>query len=346
MCDSKRTVRQWDGRRVRQPHRRERPNLRLSQHRRSWRHAYGGRRRTERRELGVFGVGCDPGQASYYECPGSNSAGFEAQALVSSGSFTLLDSTVPAVTNVSGSLIAGGTLTGTETISFKASDSGGGMYSATVLVDGHQVEQKVPNTNGGLCANLAPGSSPTMTFAAPQPCPATENVSMSLNTTKLSAGQHQLQVVVTDAAGDEAPAYEGTITVGGSPARAGALREALPVVPRGLHRGLWWHEHPDRLGWPAPVRRPGQPGRVARPGERHERLGSGHADRALGSTPKGSRTSRYGVARPHHGASERARRPADLGRLDRRVSRRPPIRAPRHASAPRGYARDPPAHGR
>ena len=76
------------------------------------------------------GVSCDPGQDLSYQCPGS--ADPEAQALVSGGSFTLLDSTVPSVTNVSGSLIAGGTLTGDDTISFTASDSGGGIYSATV----------------------------------------------------------------------------------------------------------------------------------------------------------------------------------------------------------------------
>ena len=141
----------------------------------------------------------------------------EAQALVSGGSFTLLDSTVPSVTNVSGSLIAGGTLTGEATISFTAADSGGGVYSATVLVDGHQVAQEVPDTNDGLCVNLAPPSSPTMAFAASQPCPATENVSIPLKTTQFSAGQHQLQVVVTDAAGDHATAYDGTITTSGPP---------------------------------------------------------------------------------------------------------------------------------
>jgi hypothetical protein len=161
----------------------------------------------------TVGVGCDPGQDVNYPCPGS--ANPEAQALVSGGSFTLLDSTVPSVANVSGSLIAGGTLTGTDTISFTALDSGGGIYSATVLVDGHQVAQEVPNSNGGLCVNVAHPPSATMAFAAPQPCPATENISLPLDTTLLSAGQHQLQVVVTDAAGDQATAYDGTITTSG-----------------------------------------------------------------------------------------------------------------------------------
>jgi hypothetical protein len=191
------------------------------------------------------GVGCDPGQDLSYPCPGS--ANPEAQALVSGGSFTLLDSTVPSVTNVSGSLIAGGTLTGEDTISFTASDSGGGIYSATVLVDGHQVAQEVPNSNGGLCVNVAHPPSATMTFATPQPCPATENISIPLDTTQFSAGQHQLQVLVTDAAGDQATAYDGTITTtgpstigvnGGSISGAGIANGQSPCAGEALELAI------------------------------------------------------------------------------------------------------------
>jgi len=221
----------------------------------------------------TVGVGCDPGQASYYECPGA--ANPEAQALVSGGSFTLLDSTVPSVTNVSGSLIAGGTLAGEDTIAFTPSDSGGGVYSATVLVDGHQVAGKVPNNNGGLCVNLAPASSATMAFAAPQPCPATENVSMSLDTTKLSAGAHQLQVLVTDAAGDQATAYDGTITVAGSPSGGSTGSTASSATDVAIGPGS-----------PAVLRGPAN--------------GANASDQATltahwARTPKGSFTSRYGV---------------------------------------------------
>jgi hypothetical protein len=188
-----------------------------------------------------IGVGCDPGQDLSYECPGSNDGGLEAQALVSAGSFTLLDSTVPTVADVTGSLIAGGTLTGSDTVNFTASDSGGGVYSASVLVDGRQVVGEVPNTNAGLCVNLAPASSPTMAFAAPQPCPSTENVSLTVNTSAIPAGQHHLQVLVTDAAGDQAVAYEGTITTAGpSPTGASAgspIGPGSPLALRGAANG-------------------------------------------------------------------------------------------------------------
>jgi hypothetical protein len=163
----------------------------------------------------TVGVSCDPGQDLSYPCPGS--ADPEAQALVSGGAFTLLDSTVPSVSDVSGSLLAGGTLTGTDSIDFTASDPGGGIYSASVLVDGRPVVQEVPNDNGGLCVNLAPASSTTMAFASPQPCVSSENVSIPLDTTQFAAGQHHLQALVTDAAGDQAIAYDGTITTSGPP---------------------------------------------------------------------------------------------------------------------------------
>ena len=135
---------------------------------------------------------------------------------MSGGSFTLKDATVPTVTNVSGSLIAGGTLTGTDTIDFTAADSGGGIYSATALIDGRPVAQEVPSTNGGSVREPPPAST-TMTFPAPQPCPTAENVSISLDTTQFSAGEHHLQVIVEDAAGDTATAYDGTITTSGPP---------------------------------------------------------------------------------------------------------------------------------
>jgi hypothetical protein len=172
------------------------------------------------------GVGCDPGQDLSYPCSGQ--ANPEAQALVSGGSFTLLDATVPSVSNVTGSLVAGGVLTGTDTISFTGADSGGGVYSASVLVDGRPLVSEVPGTNDGLCVNLAPPGSAAMAFASPQPCPTVENISIPVDTTQLSPGQHQLQVSIEDAAGEEATAYNGTITVSGSTAAGSSAGSGDP----------------------------------------------------------------------------------------------------------------------
>lgn len=162
----------------------------------------------------TVGVFCDPGYEPKYICPGSWNP--TAAAQISSGSFTILDPTVPTVSNVTGSLIAGGALSGTDSIDFTASDSGGGVYSTTLQIDGETIVSETPNTNGGMCVNLAPAGEPTMAFASPQPCPAEENVSLSVGTSKLAPGAHHLRVTIMDAAGEEAVAYDGTITVAGS----------------------------------------------------------------------------------------------------------------------------------
>jgi hypothetical protein len=163
----------------------------------------------------TVGVGCDPGQDLGYPCPGW--ADPEAQALVSEGSVTLLDPTVPSVSDVTGSLVAGGTLAGTDTIDFTASDEGGGVYSTTMLIDGRQIVSEVPNSNNGSCVDLAPPASATMAFATSRPCRTSENVSIPVDTTQLSPGQHHLRVTIEDAAGEEATAYDGTIVVSGPP---------------------------------------------------------------------------------------------------------------------------------
>jgi hypothetical protein len=168
----------------------------------------------------TVGVGCDPGQDLGYPCPGF--ADPEAQALVSEGTFTLLDPSVPSVSDLTGSLVAGGTLSGTDTIDFTASDEGGGVYSASVLIDGHQIVSEVPNSNDGSCVDLAPPGSATMAFATSRPCRTSENISIPLDTTQLSPGQHHLRVTIEDAAGEEASAYDGTIAVSGPPVTASA----------------------------------------------------------------------------------------------------------------------------
>ncbi len=167
-------------------------------------------------KVGVF---CDPGYEPNYICPGSWNP--TATAQISGGSFTILDPTVPTVSNVTGSLIAGGALSGTDSIDFTAADSGGGVYSATLQIDGATIVNETPNTNGGACVDLASAGEPAMAFASPQPCPAEENVSLSVDTAKLAPGAHHLRVTIMDAAGEEAVAYDGTITVAGTSTPAG-----------------------------------------------------------------------------------------------------------------------------
>ena len=64
------------------------------------------------------------------------------------------DPTIPTVTNLSGPLVSGGTLSGSPTVSFDASDSGPGVYSGTISVDGTPATQQILDSNGGACQSL------------------------------------------------------------------------------------------------------------------------------------------------------------------------------------------------
>ncbi len=66
--------------------------------------------------------------------PGSGS--LSSQYDVYAADIDLVDDTPPTVSGVSGPLVAGGTLTGQQAISFNAADSQSGVYSGSLVVDG------------------------------------------------------------------------------------------------------------------------------------------------------------------------------------------------------------------
>ena len=142
----------------------------------------------------------------------------------------LNDPTPPAVSGVSGPLVAGGTLTGTQAISFNATDAGSGVSKGTVVVDGAVVSETPLDTSTG-CKDLgvAPDNRPS--YVNTQPCaPATSGL-LSLDTDALTPGAHALTIRVADAAGNETVAATAAITVRGvvpvgAPNGAGASRGA------------------------------------------------------------------------------------------------------------------------
>jgi hypothetical protein len=77
-----------------------------------------------------------------------------------------------------------------------------------------------------------------MAFAASQPCPPTENISVPLDTTQFTTGAHHLQVTVTDAAGDQATAYDGTISIANPNSPTGSpIGPGSPAALRGPANG-------------------------------------------------------------------------------------------------------------
>jgi hypothetical protein len=150
-------------------------------------------------------------------CPASGSGTFSSQYNVYAADIDLVDNTPPTVGGVGGPLVAGGTLAGQQAVSFNAADGQAGVYSGSLLVDGQTVVSQVLDTNGGACQSLNVTADGQRSFEHAQPCKSSVSASLTLNTNLLTAGQHSLELIVDDAAGNKDIGYNGSIMAKGSP---------------------------------------------------------------------------------------------------------------------------------
>ena len=160
-------------------------------------------------------------------CGGSNGtscpvvgAGYGVSISLYAADITLAENTPPTVSDISGPLVMGGTLSGQQAISFNAADSQSGVYGGSLVVDGKTLVSQILNTNEGHCQSLGVTDDGKRSFEYVQPCPPSLSASLTLNTNLLTAGQHSLELIVEDAAGNRDIAYNGTITTSGPPSIA------------------------------------------------------------------------------------------------------------------------------
>jgi hypothetical protein len=114
-----------------------------------------------------------------------------------------------------GSLFAPGSVSGLRGVSYSATDIGGGIYKVSLLVDGQVQQSVVPDTNGGHCAKP---------FTMLVPCALHVTGALSVDTTKLSEGQHDVRLAVTDATETgTATSAPQTITVDNVPLPSGGI---------------------------------------------------------------------------------------------------------------------------
>src|ERR1019366_9103594 len=125
-------------------------------------------------------------------CPASGSGTLSSQYNVYAADIDLVDNTPPTVGSVGGPLLAGGTLTGQQAVSFNAADSQSGVYSGSLVVDGHTVVSQILDTNGGACQSLNVTGDGQRSFEHAQPCKSSVIASLTLNTNLLTVGQHSL----------------------------------------------------------------------------------------------------------------------------------------------------------
>jgi hypothetical protein len=174
-------------------------------------------------------------------CPESGSGTDSAVFDLYAADIDLADNTPPTVSHIGGPLVAGGTLTGMQAISFDAADGQSGVYGGSLLVDGHTVVSQILDTNGGACQSLGVTSDGQRSFEHAQPCKSSLSAGLTLNTSQLTAGQHSLELIVEDAAGNKTIGYDGTITVGGSLSPGSSSDEQIgpgsPAALRGPANG-------------------------------------------------------------------------------------------------------------
>ncbi len=136
---------------------------------------------------------------------------------------TLTDSTPPTITSVSGLLASAAavkaTVSGSQAISFTASDADSGVRSAALTLS--------PQSGGAPSVHTFNFAS-ECTYDAWNACPVTQTVSgFSLNTTALTNGTYAVELSITDAAGNVANDALGSITVE-NPSTSASLLGALP----------------------------------------------------------------------------------------------------------------------
>jgi hypothetical protein len=168
-------------------------------------------------------VGCNGGAYSN-PCPTSIDGGPEASVTINSAAFWLASDSSPTASGFGGTLLDPDAH-GTADVAFTAADANGpGVYNVKVLIDGKQLYSGTPNTNAGECAPLSTDDGSPV-FSSFQPCPPTEAVDIPIDTTGLADGPHDLQVVLSDAAGNTATVLDQAITT----ANLTTVSSLLPV---------------------------------------------------------------------------------------------------------------------
>jgi len=127
-------------------------------------------------------------------CAGGGNCNAGSWGAVHAAYVAVRDDIGPEIASTSGSLLESGTLKGTETLAYRATDRGGGVWHAELQVDGVRKQDHVVDANGGACR---PVSAPER-----RPCKLDASSSFSIDTTTLPEGERAVRLVVSDVAGN------------------------------------------------------------------------------------------------------------------------------------------------
>ncbi len=176
------------------------------------------------------GLTCTPGSGAF--CPELNGDFCIASNHLYAMVLQLGDDTAPTAGDVSGTLVTNSVLSGEVGVSFDATDTGSGLYSTSLAIDGATVATTAINSNGGHCVPLDdPGGSVPLRFGWSVPCVLAGSGSLAFDTSKLHDGSHSATVTVSDAAGNSATVWTGSIDTDNAP--IGGLPEVFGAAVQG-----------------------------------------------------------------------------------------------------------------
>jgi hypothetical protein len=156
---------------------------------------------------------------SAFKCPAGTGDlnGYAAALYIYAADITLEQQEGPHVSGVGGELASAPTLRGAIPVSFDATDPGSGVWQAVFAVDGRVMQRTVVNDNGGRCHDVGQTSDGLPAFLYVQPCGQSVSADVAFDSTKASNGAHRLTASVIDAAGNEAPVLDRTVTIDNPP---------------------------------------------------------------------------------------------------------------------------------
>jgi hypothetical protein len=133
---------------------------------------------------------------------------------------TLEDSTLPSGSATGGILVGSGTVSGTASLSYEATDASSGVRLVQLRVDGEPVAEK------DYIASCS--------YTDFQACPPSVSDTIDWNTASVANGQHPVEVIVEDAAQNTSVIYSGEVTVQNA---AASSLGALPGPGNGTPNG-------------------------------------------------------------------------------------------------------------
>lgn len=139
--------------------------------------------------------------------------GFAAVVRLYAADMLLEETEAPSFSNLTGGLGSDEPLSGEASLTFEAQDQGSGVYQQVLEVDGSQIERSTIDEAEGRCKPVSVAGVQPQAFLYPRPCPSTAEGHVTLDTTKLTDGTHELRVSVTDAAGNSTTVLERQIDV-------------------------------------------------------------------------------------------------------------------------------------